>query len=288
MFTGYGALNSREVFAAARQGLESHGHTVVEHDWSADAAVIWSVLWNGRMASNHTVFEEFRRWGRPVIVLEVGCLNRGQTWRVSVLDERGHHYPAVVDDTRYERLGLAYKNRTHLGENILIACQRTDSLQWQGCGDIISWIDDVVKRVRLFTGRPIIVRPHPRQPLPSLPAGVHLAQPKPVPHTTDSFDFDTVLQNARVVINHNASPGIVATLAGVPVICGTDGVTRSLAHEVSIGYDEIESTRSGAKTTDWLNQIAHTEWSVSEIASGKPFEALKFNILHPQDQRLVI
>lgn len=250
------------------------GHTVVEHDWTADVAVIWSVLWNGRMAPNQTVFEEFRRWGRPVIVIEVGCLDRGRLWRVSVFDAHGQHYPEPVSSSRAERLGVRYQDQ-QTGENVVIVCQRTDSLQWQGCGSIVTWIESVVKRIRLFTSRPIIVRPHPRQPLPDLTGDFVIQRPVRLENTYDSFDFDRTLAHAHVIVNHNASPGVISVLRGVPVITGTSGVTRSLAQPVSIGYDEIESGRQGMRTQQWLSEIAHTEWTLAEIQAGDPFTFLQ-------------
>ena len=46
IFNKFGALNSPPVFDAFVQGLTKLGQQVVEHDMTADVAVIWSVLWN--------------------------------------------------------------------------------------------------------------------------------------------------------------------------------------------------------------------------------------------------
>lgn len=274
LFTRFGALNSPPVFDAVRVGLQRLGHTVLEHDWNADVAVIWSVLWNGRMAPNHAVFEEFRRLGRPVIVVEVGCLDRGRLWRLSVFHPK-QSYPREIFPSRWQDLNLSYHHRTQRGENVLIVCQRTDSLQWNGQPDITTWLTQTVERVRLFTDRPIVIRPHPRQILQGSIMGTAIQQPQKLIHTYDSFDFDRTLGNARVVINHNASPSITAVLGGVPVITGLDGVTRSLAHEVSVGFDEIETDRIGPGTESWLNKIAHTEWAIDEIKEGTPLAILE-------------
>ena len=60
LFTDYGAQNSKPVFDAFATSLSSAGHTVVNNDWDSDVAVIWSVLWNGRMAGNEKVWLDFQ------------------------------------------------------------------------------------------------------------------------------------------------------------------------------------------------------------------------------------
>ena len=51
---------------------------------TADAAVIWSVLWHGRMRANRAVYEHYRSQNRPVIVIDIGALYRGTTWKLAV------------------------------------------------------------------------------------------------------------------------------------------------------------------------------------------------------------
>jgi len=76
----YGALNSKPVFDAFEHSAVSAGHTVVYNDPSADVNVIWSVLFNGRMAGNKNIWDQ----SKPTIVLEVGGIQRGVTWKVAL------------------------------------------------------------------------------------------------------------------------------------------------------------------------------------------------------------
>ena len=82
IFPRFGAQNSKSVFAAFTDGAKKLGYIVTEHDISADVYVIWSVLWHGRMAANKQIWDQAKRLGKPIIVLEVGCINRGKTWRI--------------------------------------------------------------------------------------------------------------------------------------------------------------------------------------------------------------
>ena len=76
LFREYGALNSKPVFDAFEKSLIDAGHRSLDDDMHADVAVIWSVLWAGRMVGNKPIWDYFRKTGRNVIVLEVGGLQR--------------------------------------------------------------------------------------------------------------------------------------------------------------------------------------------------------------------
>ena len=84
MFTKHGALISPTVFEAVRKGLTLHGHTVTENEMDCDVPVIWSLLWNGRMLRNKIVWDEFRSKNKNVLVVEVGGIQRNNTWKIAL------------------------------------------------------------------------------------------------------------------------------------------------------------------------------------------------------------
>ena len=47
--------------SAILAALHANGLTTVENSQDADAAIIWSVLWNGRMRANQQVYEHYRQ-----------------------------------------------------------------------------------------------------------------------------------------------------------------------------------------------------------------------------------
>ena len=108
IFDQYGALNSAPVFEAVRAGLDSLGIKHNNMDSSADVAVIWSQVWAGRMQGNQQVWQYFRNNHRPVVVLEVGLLDRGKTWKVGVNGTGNTAYWGQgLDANRVNQLGLA-------------------------------------------------------------------------------------------------------------------------------------------------------------------------------------
>ena len=100
---------------------------------TADAAVIWSVLWHGRMKPNKAVYEHYRSQNRPVIIIEVGALYRGETWKVAVnhITSAGYYgHQENLDRGRPARLRISLANQTNPGPEIIIADSINAVYRW--------------------------------------------------------------------------------------------------------------------------------------------------------------
>jgi hypothetical protein len=262
------AQNSRPVMSAVLASLKKHGHQTVENSWDADAVIIWSVLWSGRMAANQAVWSHYRNLGRPVVVIDVGALYRGETWKValnSVTANGFYGHQENLDWDRPRKLGISLALNLSRNPRIVIAAQHARSLQTVGLASMESWVVQQVEQLRKVTDRPIVVRPHPRSNLHwaglvYLPRDVAIEQPVKVVNTYDSYNlaFD-----CHALVNHNSGPGIQAALAGTrPVVD-----VSSLAYPVSIALEDIELPYT-VDRDQWLTEICHTEYTVSELEQG--------------------
>lgn len=264
----YGALNSVPVFAAVEQGLKKIGQTVVDNGQDVD--VIWSVLWHGRMRPNKDIYERAISQGKSVLIIEIGNLFRGRTWRISVdhihgLGKFGNDID--LDNDRPKKLGVILKDYKNQRKNsILIACQHEHSLQWAGQQPMGEWAVDTIKKIREKSDRPIIVRPHPRSLFSIKMPGVTVSQPIKIPNTYDDFNID---YDHHCVINHNSGPAVRSAIEGVPIICDVS----SLAWPVSDIMENIE-TVSLPYRQEWLTKLCHTEWTIDEISKGQPFHRI--------------
>jgi len=269
LFDQYGALNSRPIFTAIRQGLAVSGIHCSSMDMNADVAVIWSVVWAGRMRPNQLVWQHFKSQGKPVIVAEIGMIQRGHTWKLGL---NGTGLLASLDvpmlPHRANALGLKAQPWKDSGKNIIIACQRTDSEQWVGQPNIDVWLNQTIATIKQHSDRPIIVRPHPRQAIPPVDAVVH--RPKQIPRTYDSFDFDNSLSSAWCVVNWNSGPGSQAIVNGIPAFVGPNSLAAPVGN---LDWTQIENPARPDRA-GWLEQLAHTEWTVNEIATGYPLRRL--------------
>jgi len=231
----------------------------------ADAAVIWSVLWRGRMRANREIYQHYRALDRPVVIVDVGALRRGITWKISVnhVTAQGHYgHQQDLDWDRPSRLGVAL-TVTQQRPEVLFALQNDHSLQVQDVGSMGPWLRRMISAVGQHTDRPLLVRPHPRCRL-DLSWVKHRAQimdPKPLANTYDSFDLDC---GYHAVINHNSGPGIQAALTGTrPVVSQS-----SLAFPVSVNIADVERPYD-LDRHQWLVEICHTEHTIEEIAQGR-------------------
>lgn len=269
IFNKFGALNSVPVFAAFQEGCKRHRIRVTEHNSAADVAVIWSQLWAGRMAPNRAVWQEFIASGRPVIILEVGQLNRGVTWKMGIngVNARGW-FGEGTESGRAKKLAVRLQP-WHQGDHILIAMQRSDSEQWAGLLPPEKWLDNTVAKLREHTDRPIVVRPHPRQKLqPKM--GIKFQTPVALRGTYDEFDFRSNLPRAWAVVNENSGPGSQAIMDGVPAFVGAYSMATPVAN---IDFSTIEKPLMPERA-EWLEDLCHTEWTLGEISSGLPLGRL--------------
>ena len=268
------AQNSIPVMQAVLDSLRHAGHVIEQNSQDADAAVIWSVLWAGRMAQNHQVWVRYRESGRPVVVVDVGALRRGETWKIALnsITANGYYgHTENLDWDRPQRLGISLAVNLSRDPRIVIAAQHQKSLQVAGLVSMEGWILEQIDKIKAVTDRPIVIRPHPRG---ALDVGrfkditnVTVEQPQRMADTYDSYNLTF---DCHAMVNHNSGPGIQAALAGTRTLVDQS----SLAYPVSIDLKDLEQPYQVDRDR-WLVEICHTEYTVKEIEQGLWIQRLK-------------
>lgn len=265
------ARNGAPVLEAILNGAKYHGIDTVVDNLDADMAVIWSVLWRGRMATNKMIYQHYRSHDRPIIIVDVGALKREYTWKISLnhinrLGYYGHREDLDLD--RPAKLGISLGHHTNTKSSILLAAQHTSSLQVQDV-NLAGWLDQQIDAIRQVCDRPLILRPHPRCRIDLQRfqrKNIIIQQPISIPNTYDSFDLEL---DYHAMVNYNSGPGIQAAIAGVrPIVDIT-----SLAAPVSININDLEHPYDTDRER-WLIEICHTEYTLEEIAQGRWLERL--------------
>ena len=258
------AKNAQPVMSAVLDCLQARGIQTQENSMTSDAAIIWSVLWAGRMAANQAVYEHYRSQGKPVIIIEIGALYRGNTWKIAVNNINAQGYYGHLDNLDWDRpkkLRISLATQFNSKPNIIVALQHDRSLQVSGI-NMTDWLHSTLKILKDSTDRPITVRPHPRCKLAlnNLPSRITIEIPNKLPNTYDSYDMH---YDCHALVNYNSGPGMQAAIAGVrPVVDST-----SLAHPVSVVMADIERVYAQDRET-WLAQICHTEYTLDELRKG--------------------
>ena len=132
---------------------------------------------------------------------------------------------------------------------------------------------NTIDAIRAHTDRPIVFRPHPRCPLPHIEKefkNVYRQEPQHVINTYD--DFDMGFDNVWTTISYSSNPGIHSIINGVPAFVST----HSLAYPAGNDIDFLHTIEQPLlpDRTQWLNDYAHTEYTVDEIAAGLPLKNL--------------
>jgi hypothetical protein len=257
------ALNGGPPMTAMLSALRTAGIEPQERSLDSDALLIWSALWSGRMAANEPIYRHYRSQGKPVIIIDIGALNRGTTWKVAVNNINATGYYGHLDNLDWDRprkMNLKLRMPANSKSHIVIAAQHTQSEQLAGV-DLNKWIHAQIQLIKHNTDRPIHIRPHPRCSLNTAGfAGVKIESPNRVSNTYDSFDLGL---ECHAIVNYNSGPGIQSAIAGVRPIVDMS----SLAYPVGVGFADLEQPYNTNRDL-WLTQISHTEYTVSELEQG--------------------
>jgi hypothetical protein len=134
-----------------------------------------------------------------------------------------------------------------------------------------NWAIQTIDKIRSFTDRQIIIRKHPRSPLTIIEPkfkNVIRETPKKINGTYDDYNFNC--DHAWAVVNWSSNPAVEAVRNGIPVFVGPSSLAWDVAnHSFDTVNDPIMPDRQ-----QWLNDLAHTEFTIQEIAAGLPLKQL--------------
>jgi len=281
VWTQHGPLNSKPIFEAFIKSLQKAGDEVIlNRPCDADVAVIGSVLWLGRMRNYKKIWQRYRQANKPVIVLEVGGLRRNKSFKIGIngVNRKADFANQIVDDTRWPLFRHTLKPWKQTGDNILLLGQHDASEQWTGMPSMNVWFEQQINQIRKHTTRPILIRPHPRNPVgfdTKKYKNVSVARPIMDRHTIDDTNFKDTLKNAWAVVNHSSNPAMEAVINGIPVFVSES----SLCFDVGNHSLENINNPSMPDRQEWANKLSYTEWFPEEIAKGLPWTKIKDRIV---------
>jgi hypothetical protein len=277
VWTEYGPQNSKPIFDAFVKSLKSAGDTVyLNKSANADVAVIWSVLWRGRMEQYRKIWNDYRSQGKPVIVLEVGGLRRNESFKIGIngINRDADFANQQFDNKRWPLFKHTLNPWNPTGDMIVICGQHDASEQWKGLPRMEQWIVQQIREIRKYTSRPILVRPHPRNIIQFKEnefENVKVRLPKRDYRTYDDTDFKVTLERTWAVVNHSSNPAMEAVMKGIPVFVSES----SLCHDVgNIKLADI-NTPAMPNRSNWANRLSYTEWFEDEIEQGLPWGRIK-------------
>tara|TARA_B100000745_G_C20144027_1_gene392299 strand:- start:842 stop:1714 length:873 start_codon:yes stop_codon:yes gene_type:complete len=277
VYPKFGPINSKKVFEAFIESLEKAGDEIqLNCDGNNDVTVIWSVLWQGRMLGYKKIWDECQLKNKPIVVLEVGGIKRNETFKVGIngVNREADFANQDVDGERWKKFNIELKPWQSTGDTIIICGQHHRSHQWRNNPTMNLWFEQQINEIRKHTNRPILVRPHPRNPVgldTSKWKNVSCKPPQRDYNTIDDTDFKETLKHAWAVINYSSNPAMMAVFNGIPVFVSA----QSLCYDVGNTNLSNINKPSMPDRNNWANKLAYTEWTTEEIKQGLPWRRIK-------------
>jgi hypothetical protein len=275
------------------QGVRAVGDTgmVEEHSTIQDCDVAVIQGWQHEHGKNaphlqfrQAVIDHQRQQGRRVVVIDSNLFNYMDQAREpavkysrfsmdGVFPVTGNYFWDRPDPARWRQisqdLGITLQPWRVKGYHILVCIQRNGGWSMKGL-TVADWLDHVVKQIRQYSNRSIVVRPHPgdrkSRGLIASGQGYQISSA-----STILEDF----HKAWAVVTYNSSPGVAAAIQGIPVFV-TDPVPEySQAFPVAnLDLSRIEAPEVRDRQ-QWIERLAMCHWNREELSSGAAWQHMR-------------
>ena len=269
-----GHERSKVICAAWRQGLAAVGQdytvrssvTYLRPD--ADVAIFYGL--SGRLAH---ALRDYPAAGRTALYVDLGYWGRkdatkeGRFTGFHKISVNGRHPTAYFQarahsDDRFATSGLVVRPWQPPGSSVLIVGMGPKGSAAEGY-PALGWETEALGVMRARTRRPFIYRPKPNWQAPPRLPGASMAPA--------GQSLEDALRDCHAVVAHHSNAAVEAIVAGVPAFVA-EGVAVPMA---STDLTQIENPVRPDGREQWLADIAYTQWSVAEIATGLPWLHLK-------------
>lgn len=253
-----------EAIRAAFAGVEAAGHRALWRNpgpfTPAQIEACELVVVNGLAGPCASVRDAYQGAGVPVLVVDWGYFRRGEYFQLGI-DDLNWMPPQECPGDRWERLGLRLAGWRERKEGHILVCGQKDSdAQHRINPDM--WAQEAIAKLRGFTDREIVWRPHPRGKISSGNGADRMSAGGPL---------EEDLRGCHALVTFNSNAGREALVAGVPVFCDRSAAYAEIANTE---LAEIESPVLRDRAAHF-NRLAYAQWTLEELASG---EALSFVI----------
>lgn len=220
------------------------------------------------------VMADYRAAGRPAVYIDLGYWGRVKNDGHHKIVVNGRHPTEYFqrvrhDDARARKFGLDIKPWRNDGRHILLAGMGVKASVIAEGMPFESFERDAIRQLKELTGRPIVYRPKPSCRQSGEIMGTTYSPPEQ--------PLSDVLRDCYAVVTHHSNVALDALLEGIPVFA-RQGVA------VPMGLQDLSRIETPARPdgrAQWINDIAYTQWTWTEMAKGLPWRHLKDEGLIP-------
>lgn len=226
------------------------------------AVIMWSPR-NGQPDRARAARAVKNMHAKNLLIVETPIIRSVEKWHFRVgfdhVHRAGRFFSENMPDDRATSMALKLAPWKTSPGPIVIAGQMPGDYSLDGV-DIYEWVVDVATHIERHSNRLIVVRPHPFD----RDSDWHkLAMSLGIEISGQPLHID--LARAATWIAYTSGSSVDAAIAGVPVICLNPG---NFAWDVSShSLAGLEKPWLGDRS-QWLANLAYTQWTNEEIASG--------------------
>ncbi len=266
------------------RGIAHQGNNILP----CDVAILQGWVHEGSPNSPHlmlrrNVFNYQQQRGRNTIIVDSNLFNyKNKDHPIKYLRYgMGGVFPTTAnyfwdnpDPKRWQQisshLDIPLKDWRKKGNHILICTQRNGGWSMKGL-EVTHWLEQTVDEIKKYTDRPIIVRGHPGDK-----SAKNYLQSKPGRYTVSTNEH--ILNDfagAWAVVTYNSSPGVAASIEGIPAFITDPTPEVSQAYAVG-NYDLSKLENPDLKDRQpWVEKLAMCHWNFSELDSGAAWTHMK-------------
>jgi hypothetical protein len=270
------------VNAAGDRGITHTGNNVIP----ADVAVIQGWVHDGSPSSPHLMLRKnvaANRQNKHTIIVDSNLFNyRDKNYPIhysrysmnGVFPTTGNYFWDNPTSQRWQQisrdLGIHLKDWRTTGSHILICTQRNGGWSMKGL-NVSQWLEKTVDEIKKYSNRPIIVRGHPGDKT----AATYLKS-KAGRYSVSTNDY--ILQdfaNAWAVVTYNSTPGVAASIEGIPAFV-TDSVPQTSQAYTVANYtlSDIENPELKERQ-QWIEKLSMCHWKFEELSNGSAWQHMR-------------
>lgn len=182
---------------------------------------------------------------------------------------------------------LQFKPWRSTGEYILIMGQKEGdsslSELYKKYKNFADWVDDIIKEIRKYSDRKIVIRPHIRNSKHGLTEAQRIAKKYKTVFVSENLTSNNGVQGgeglqkdldgAYCVVTYNSLSSVEAVCEGIPTFALDNGsMIWPIAHK---NLNQIENLDRSIDITQWCNDVAYTQWTGKEFKSGEAWAHLR-------------
>lgn len=252
----------------------------------ADVAVIQGWVHKGSPNSPHLLLRKnaaANRQNKHTIIIDSNLFNYKdknhpiQYLRYSmngVFPTTGNYFWDNPDPQRWQQissdLGIQLKDWRTTGNHILICTQRNGGWSMKGL-NVNQWLEKTVDEIKKYSNRPIVVRGHPGDKAAKnyLKSKIGRYTVSTNEHILDDF------KNAWAVITYNSTPGVAASIEGIPAFVTDPAPQTSQAYSVANhNLSNIENPDLKDRQL-WIERLSMCHWKLEELSNGSAWQHMR-------------